>query len=160
MNQPASSFTRPGREGQMTPDEINAFLAQPLICHLACHDESGWPYVVPVWFEWDGAGFWIIPRARSAWAEYLRADPRVALAIDEPGSGRRVVGQGSAELVEAPNVGGRWVEIGQRMAVRYRGEAGRAYLQATLHQPRWLFYVRPRRLITWKAPGWHEKYAR
>jgi hypothetical protein len=144
----------------MTPDEVDAFLAQPLICHLACHDAGGWPYVVPVWFEWDGAGFWIIPRARSAWAEYLRADPRVALAIDEPAAGRRVVGQGSAELVEAPNVGGRWVEIGQRMAVRYRGEAGRAYLQATLDQPRWLFYVRPRRLITWKAPGWHEKYAR
>jgi hypothetical protein len=160
MNQPAYSFTRPGREGRMTPDEIDAFLAQPLICHLACHDAGGWPYVVPVWFEWDGAGFWIIPRARSAWAEYLRADPRVALAIDEPAAGRRVVGQGSAELVEAPNVGGRWVEIGQRMAVRYRGEAGRAYLQATLDQPRWLFYVRPRRLITWKAPGWHEKYAR
>jgi hypothetical protein len=160
MDQPAYRFTRPGREGRMTPDEVDAFLAQPLICHLACHDAGGWPYVVPVWFEWDGAGFWIIPRARSAWAEYLRADPRVALAIDEPAAGRRVVGQGSAELVEAPNVGGRWVEIGQRMAVRYRGEAGRAYLQATLDQPRWLFYVRPRRLITWKAPGWHEKYAR
>ena len=160
MNQPAYSFTRPGSQGRMTADEVRAFLDQPLIAHLACHDAAGWPYVVPVWFEWDGAGFWIIPRARSAWAEYLRADPRVGLAVDEPGTGGRVVCQGSAELVEEPNVGGRWVAIGERMAVRYRGEAGRVYLQATLNQPRWLFYVRPRHLITWKGAGWHEKYAR
>ena len=158
MSQPLPSFARPGREGQLTPAEIDAFLAEPLIAHLACNDAAGWPSVVPTWFEWDGTGFWIIPRQRSAWAAFLQADPRVGLAIDDPASGRRVVCQGTADLVEEPNTGGRWVEIGQRMAVRYRGEAGRAYLEATLNQPRWLFYVRPRRLITWKAAGWHARY--
>ena len=160
MDCPTTSFTRPGRDGRMTQDEVDAFLRRPLIGHLACRDADGWPYVVPTWFEWDGAAFWIIPRAKSAWAEHLQADPRAALAIDDAETGGRVVCQGSAELVEAPNVGGRWVAIGQRMAVRYRGEAGQAYLQATLGQPRWLFYLRPRRLITWKAAGWHERYAR
>ena len=160
MSDSAYRFTRPGSQGRMTVAEVDAFLARPLNAHLACHDATGWPYVVPVWFEWDSAGFWIIPRARSAWAGYLKAEPRVALAIDDPQTGARVICQGSADLIEEPNIGGRWVAIGERLAVRYRGEAGRAYLQATLNQPRWLFYIRPQRLITWNGAGWHEKYAR
>lgn len=160
MDSPAQGFTHAGAAGQIPPEEVAAFLDQPLLCRLACHDQEGWPYVVPVWFEWDGANFWIIPRKRSAWAAYLAADPRVALCIDEAESGRRVVCQGTATLVEKPNVGGRWVAIARRMAVRYRGDAGITYLEATLNQERWLFSVTPRRLITWGAAGWHEKYAR
>jgi hypothetical protein len=143
----------------MSAADVAAFLERPLIARLACLDGAGWPYVVPTWFEWDGEVFWIVPRARSAWASYLRDDPRVALTIDDD-ENRRVVCQGTAELLEAPNVGGRWVAIGERMAVRYRGDAGRAYLQATLTQPRWLFRIVPRRLITWNGGGWHERYAR
>jgi hypothetical protein len=62
--------------------------------------------------------------------------------------------------VERPNVGGQWVAIGRRMAARYRGEAGVAYLEATRDQERWLFYVTPQRLVTWNGAGWHERYAR
>lgn len=144
----------------MRSEELAAFLAEPVICRLACLDREGWPYVVPTWFEWDGSAFWIIPRARAAWAGYLQADPRVGLSIDDAATGRRVVCQGVARLIETPNVGGRWVEIARRMAVRYSGERGNAYLDATLEQPRWLYYVEPRSLITWKGGGWHEKYAR
>ncbi len=159
MTSPTRGFTRPGSEGRMSTEEREAFLALPLLCRLACLDRQGWPYVVPVWFEWDGAGFWIVPRKRSAWADYLAADPRVALSIDDD-AGRRVVCQGTARLVEEPNTGGQWVEIARRMAVRYRGEAGAAYLEATLDQERWLFRVEPQRLVTWNGGGWHEKYAR
>src|SRR5690242_375136 len=106
-----------------------------------------------------GAGFWIIPRRRSAWAACFAADPRVGLSIDDA-AGRRVDCQGAARLVKRPNVGGGWVHIGRRMAARYRGEAGVAYLEATLAQERWLFHVAPRRLVTWNGAGWHEKYAR
>ena len=82
--------------------------------------------------------------------------------VHEVEQGRAVVAlrQGTAHLVERPNVGGRWVEIGRRMAARYRGEAGLAYLEATLDQERWLFHVAPHRLVTWNGAGWHEKYAR
>ena len=160
MSEPAASFTQPGRQGRLSPAEIDALLARPLIAHLACHDGAGWPYVVPVWFEWDSDGFWIIPRARSAWAAYLQADPRVGLSIDDPTTSQRVVAQGQADLIEVPNVGGQWVAIAERMVARYRGEAGRAYLEATRAQPRWLFLVRLTRLWTWKGGGWHERYAR
>jgi hypothetical protein len=160
MNKPAPSFTQPGSEGRMSSREVTTLLGQPLICRLACHDAAGWPYVVPIWFEWDGIDFWIVPRQRSAWAHYLTADPRVALCIDVAETGARVICQGTADLIEEPNVGGHWVEIARRMAVRYCGEEGESYLQATLDQPRWLFRVRPKELTTWNGAGWHEKYAR
>jgi nitroimidazol reductase NimA-like FMN-containing flavoprotein (pyridoxamine 5'-phosphate oxidase superfamily) len=159
MAAPTSQFTRPGRAGRLSPEERDAFLARPLLCRLACLDRQGWPYVVPVWFEWDGAAFWLVARRRSAWAASLAANPRVGLSIDDD-TGRRVVGQGTAQLVEEPNVGGRWVAIARRMAVRYQGEAGATYLEATLNQPRWLFSVAPTHLVTWNGAGWHEKYAR
>ncbi len=95
MGSPKEPFARPGREGRMPREALDAFLARPLLCRLACLDSRGWPYVVPVWFEWDGAGFWIIPRKRSAWATYLAADPHVGLSIDDE-EGRRVVCQGTA----------------------------------------------------------------
>lgn len=158
MSEPVR-FTRSGREGQLSTAEVATFLNRPLLARLACLDNDGWPYVVPTWYEWDGAVFWVVPRARSAWAAFLRDRPRVALTIDDD-AGQRIICQGTAELVEEANVGGRWVAIGERMAARYRGDAGRAYLRATLDQPRWLFRIYPRRLITWNGGGWHERYAR
>ncbi|HET8627643.1 MAG TPA: pyridoxamine 5'-phosphate oxidase family protein [Thermomicrobiales bacterium] len=160
MTTPAAGFTRPGREGRLRPEEVDAFLARPLLCRLACLDGEGWPYVVPTWYEWDSEVFWLVPREKSAWAAYLAAEPRVALCIDDAESGRRVVCRGTARLEEEPNVGGRWVEIARRMAVRYRGDEGAAYLEATRDQPRWLFSVAPARLVTWRGTGWHERYAR
>ena len=160
MSEGRNSFSRSGADGRMTEDELREFLDQPLICRLSCLDDSGWPYCVPVWFEWDGKGFWIVPREKSVWARYIEGDPRVALCIDEPESGMRVTCQGEVDVIEKPNTGGRWVEYAERMTSRYRGESGRSYFEATLDQPRWLFYVRPKSLATWKGGGWHEKYAR
>ena len=46
------------------------------------------------------------------------------LSVDE--DGRRVVCQGTAHLVQRPNVGGRWVAIGRRMAARRPGSGAAA----------------------------------
>jgi hypothetical protein len=44
------------------------------------------------------------------------------------------------------------------MVVRYMGaEAGPRYLEATLSEPRWLFFVRPQRITDWVG-GWAAKY--
>jgi hypothetical protein len=76
MAAPTGGFTRPGSEGRMSREERDAFLALPLLCRLACLDPRGWPYVVPVWYEWDGAGFWIIPRALGVGGSPRRRSPR------------------------------------------------------------------------------------
>lgn len=142
--------------GPMSDAERAAFLQRGIICRLGCLDDYGHPYVVPVWFEYAEDGFFIIPRARSAWASYLERDGRVSLCIDAE-SGERVLVRGIARLLERPNVGGRWVPIARRTAARYMGERGEAYLEKTLREPRWLFFVEPERVTTWRG-SWAKRY--
>ena len=71
--------------GGMTPQEMHEFLQGPWIAHLACLKPDGSPYVVPVWYHWDGVCFWVVlpHRVRSVWLP-LAADPRVWIVVDEP----------------------------------------------------------------------------
>jgi PPOX class probable F420-dependent enzyme len=144
----------------MSRAALDAFLAEPWIARLGCLDQTGAPYVVPTWYEWDGSAFWLVPRARSAWATFLQRDPRVCLCIDEEGGAhRRAQVRGQAEVVETPNVGGQWVAVAERLAARYLGpQGGPQYLVPTLDRPRWLIRVRPEQVTTWSGGGWHPRY--
>ncbi len=148
-----------GKIGKLSEEEIQGFLSGNPFCRLGCLDEEGWPYVVPCWFEYSEGGFFIIPRARSAWARHIQRDPRVFLCIDDSTeTNRRVLVKGKAEILEEPNLGGRWVEISRNMSVRYLGEHGPDYLQPTLVEPRWLLFVRPLTMKTWQGVDWHKRY--
>ena len=142
---------------RMNEAELDAFLATGIICRLGCLDDEGHPYVVPCWFHYADGGFYIIPRERSAWANYLARDGRVSLCIDAE-TGDRVLVRGQATVAERPNVGGRWVAIAREMVLRYRGEEGLAYLEATINEPRWLFFVAPTQITSWTGGGWAQKY--
>jgi nitroimidazol reductase NimA-like FMN-containing flavoprotein (pyridoxamine 5'-phosphate oxidase superfamily) len=148
-----------GKGGKLNDQELGEFLAEGNVARLACLDESGWPYVVPTWFHYADGGYYIIPRARSAWAKYMANDGRVSMTIDEPGAPyRRVHVQGTAELLEEPNVGGRWVAIATEMSLRYLGENGPTYLEPSLVEPRWLFFVKPKKVATWEGVNWAKQY--
>ena len=148
-----------GAIGKLSDQEIEEFLCGGTFCRIGCLDEEGWPYVVPCWFEYSDGGFYIIPRGRSAWARHIQRDPRVSLCIDESTRfNRRVLVKGRAEILEEPNLGGRWVEIGRRMSVRYLGEHGPEYLEPTLIESRWLLFVRPLKMKTWQGVDWHKRY--
>ena len=150
-----------GKVGQMDQGELEAFFGRGVVARLATLDERGWPYVVPVWFEYDAAdgGFWVIGRRRSVWCDHIRRDGRVGLTIDENESPyRKVIVQGTAEIVEEANVGGAWVPIAERMSLRYLGPHGPDYLVPTLNQPRILIKIRPDRVKTWQGVEWHQRY--
>jgi hypothetical protein len=138
--------------------QLDLFLAEGHIARLACVDDDEWPYVVPVWHEWDRKGFWIVPREKSAWASFLQRRPRCALAIEDGGTPRRIVAQCLARVIEEPNVGGKWVPIAERMATRYLGINGPTYLTPTLNRPRWLIYLEARHIWTWQGSGWARRY--
>ena len=147
-----------GKIGRLEQQELDAFLAEGRLARLACLDREGWPYVIPIWHAWDGSTFWVIPRLKSEWAGYLRDDPRCAMTVDEDGHLRKVIAQCEAELIEEPNLGGRWVEIATRMSYRYLGENGPKYLEPTLDKKRWLFRLHPRKLWTWQGVDWARRY--
>lgn len=150
-----------GKIGKLKGQELDAFLEGGIVTRVATIDEHGWPYVVPIWFEWEPVEgiFWLIARKKSAWAIHLQNNPRVALSIDDEGAPyRKVQVQGLAEITEKPNVGGAWVEIANRMAIRYLGEHGPDYLVPTLDKPRWLIKVVPETLKTWQGVEWASTY--
>ena len=89
-----------------------------------------------------------MPRARSAWATFMRNDPRVSLVIDDAVSQQRVSVKGEAGVVEEPNVGGAWVAVANDMVRRYLGGIADDYLDAASHEPRWLFFVQPIAMTT------------
>jgi hypothetical protein len=147
-----------GKIGGLEREEFESFLAEGKIARLACNDLAGFPYVVPCWHEWDGDAFWVVPRMKSAWAEYLANDPRCAITVDEEGALRKVIAQCEVELIERPNLGGKWVEIAERMSVRYLGPNGPKYLEPTLDKKRWLFKLTPIRLWSWQGVDWAKQY--
>ena len=52
-----------GKIGKMSTDEVDGFLNEPFLARVACLDDNEWPYVVPCWYQWDGAALWVVPRA-------------------------------------------------------------------------------------------------
>lgn len=147
-----------GKVGRMSDEELEEFLATDAICRVACLDETGWPYVVPVWFQYADGGYYLIAREKSDWATMMQHDGRVSLTIDETGSQRKVQVKGEASILETPNVGGKWVPIAEEMSKRYLGPNGPKYLEPTLSAPRWLIFVRPIETKTWQGVDWAKKY--
>ncbi|MEC4020585.1 pyridoxamine 5'-phosphate oxidase family protein [Streptomyces sp. H27-D2] len=100
---------RRGRRIMMTPQEIDAYLAEQRTCRVSTVDAEGRPHVSALWFAWDGDSLWLYSITRSKrWAQ-LRGDPRLAVVVDdghEYGELRGVEFSGSAVFVgEAPRSG-------------------------------------------------------
>lgn len=153
----------------MSKKEMDEFLAGRHLARIATVKKDGSPYVVPVWYEWDGKYLYVVARQRSAWVQNILRDPRVAVVIDElDPDNPKVIIEGRAEIV-----GDRledWVEIGRRMVKRYYGpEAGDSYLEGSLDQPRYTIRIVPSKITTWRNPppevmkekprlSWHPRY--
>lgn len=132
--------------------DLARFLMQPHTARLACLDDTGHPYIVPVWHEWDGERFWVIASERAKWVGFIRQRPAVALSIDETGTTARVLCQGNARYVEGPVVDGAFMAIALRMAARYLGEgAVPNYQRTTDGLRRWLFAIDVDTLVSWRG---------
>ena len=156
---------------KMTPAERAAFLAEPgVLMRISVVRADGSPLVTPLWFIYEDEHIYFTPRARSEWYECLRRDARVALSIDEqPLPYRKVIVEGSAELVHDLGADALWRDRYTRIAQRYvSADAAAAYIHTTIDQPRALFRVpfqsskvRSWRMPTGDEPGdgiWHQRY--
>jgi PPOX class probable F420-dependent enzyme len=156
-----SSAAWRGKVGYMDTQEVDDFLAEGNLARLAVLDDNGWPYIQPIWYQWDPEQqvFWIVARQKSVWATFLKNDGRAALSIDgNTKPYKKVSVQGTAEIVEEPNVGGQWVPMAEKMAGRYLGENGADYIVPTLDKPRWLIKITPTTMTTWQGVDWHPRY--
>ncbi|MEZ5559815.1 MAG: pyridoxamine 5'-phosphate oxidase family protein [Pseudomonadales bacterium] len=156
---------------RLTADERDRFLAEPgVLMRVAVVRADGRPLVTPIWFLYEDGAIYFTPRERSEWFRCLRSDPRVALCIDEqPLPYRKVLVEGTAELVHDIGADDEWRDLYRRIVRRYVSpEAAEAYIQNTIDQPRGLFRVRldDAEVKSWRMPLageapegiWHERY--
>jgi hypothetical protein len=142
-----------GRRGPLNSSELEAFLALPLLARLACVDASGWPYSVPVWFQWERERFWIIGSERATWVQLVQAQPRVALLVDDPVTRTRVLCQGEVRRVDHDPTAENWIEVGRRMSMRYLPGGAEGYVESLGDFPGRLFEITPRKLMSWQGPS-------
>lgn len=136
----------------LTKVEAEKFLAGPNIAKVATVKDDGSPFVVPVWYDWDGKYCYIVGRKRSSWVRYIQRDPRVTILIDSSDPPYpKVTIEGKAEIIG--DTIDDWVKIGKRMVVKYFGpDAGISYLKGSLDQPRKTIRVKPKTFTSWITP--------
>ena len=141
---------------RLTNQQLNDFLTSGAhLMKLATLTPEGWPYVAPVWYDYDGEAFYVAGRRTANWVAHIRDDERVSACIDTCDAPyTRVIVEGTAEIVD-----GAWMGDWKHWAVRYRGEEeGTAYYEETKHMPRAYIRIMPRKITTWAGPGWHPRY--
>ncbi len=127
--------------------DLEAFLNGRWIARLALIDDEGFPYVVPVSYDYDGQDFWVIAARRVRFARMLEQRPACALSIAEDARPyRRALVRGHAEIAERPNLGGKWVEHMHHMSARYCNP--REYYEQVMGYPRWLIRIVPKSIVS------------
>ncbi len=154
-----------GKIGGLSEEEIVRFLAEPWNARIATTTPDGWPYVTPVWYEYEAGRrtFLVVGRERAEWVGYIQQNPKVALLVadDLHAEHTRVNVQGLAEIIEGPVVPAdspRLTEIVERMSIRYLGPNGPAYAKLTAGRPRMMIRITPKRWRTWTGREWHPRY--
>jgi hypothetical protein len=162
MQEPREYGVTDSHSGRLTEAQFETLMAEPIVATLATTTDEGYPWIVPIWFEWDGAAAWLLCRAKAAFVGYLTARPRVALLVDRHDEKQtRALLVGDAEIVAGPaplSDDVRMAEIAERLAVRYTGEVGRDYIHQSFEWPRSLVRVVPRRVVSWGVVDWHPRY--
>lgn len=155
----------------LSSSEREDFLQQPgILCRIATIQPGGAPHVTPIWFICEDGAIYLTPRAESAWLGHIRADPRVALAIDDQlAPYRKVTVEGGAELLHDLGEDDAWRDLYRRIARRYvPADGAERYIQETIDQPRALLRVpfEGSKVRTWRMPVagepytgiWHKRY--
>jgi DNA-binding transcriptional ArsR family regulator len=137
--------------GPIEPGELDAFLSQPLVASLSYLSNDGYPASVPLWYDWDGGAFWLVPSPAAEWAEHVRRNPRVSLAISESLPPlRRVLARGPMLAADDPD-DSRWRAVEARLAARYARLDALRLLGAQRGQAGVLLRLEPEQLIAWRG---------
>ena len=151
--------------------EIDEFLGtRGVLMRIATVDDDGHPHVTPIWFVHEDERIWFTPRGQSAWLGHIRADPRIAVTIDEEATPyRKVILEGDATIVHEVGDDDAWCDRYWRISERYTTpEGAEAYISNTIDQPRALMALglESCKVTTWRMPRagearsgiWHRRY--
>lgn len=142
---PTPSPARPAPPA-MTKEEMQAFLARPIIARLATVRPNSTPQIVPMWFLYEDGVMYMSTRTYAAKVKHLQKNPRVAVVVDEmvvPLKNKVVTLEG---IVETQTTGVK--EMTTRIYHKYLGAEGAATpaAQQSINTPRVILKITPKKI--------------
>jgi hypothetical protein len=141
-----------------------------VVARLGTVTPEGFPYIVPVWYHWDGASILISARARARFVANLRTNPRACVSMSDQNSwSPRVLILGLAAIVCDDRNEAAWREWKKQVqpsSLRYhRNDAARlaaawARIEDELRMPMVGVQVTAEQITSIQGQGYHPKYYR
>jgi len=127
---------------------MQAFLAKPLVAHLAIVRANRTPQLVPMWFLYENGVMYMSTRVNAAKIAHIRTNPHVAVVVDvmeAPLKNKVVTLEGIAEI-QTTGV----KEIVTRIYQKYLGPeaTGSPAAQHNINEPRVILKITPKRIRT------------
>ena len=136
-----------GKNSGLSPQEVADFLSGPVVARVATIDEDGYPYITPVWQEWDGGRFRMIVSHGDVKAAHVRARPEAAIVVAEHTPPYRgVEAHGAATLRDED-----YPELAERMVARYLAGVFPPELDRVGH----VLTLEPARFRAWSFADWY-----
>ena len=152
------AMTGAGGKG-LTVEERDGFLqGGALFLKIATTNEDGWPMVSPVWYAWDGSSFLVTDKERTSYIRNLRRDGRCGVLVENSELPYRRV-SALCEVEFLPD-DFDWKTPTRDMVIRYIGEEGLSYAEATYEFPRVPIRLWLRRMTTWDGGGFDHTFHR
>jgi PPOX class probable F420-dependent enzyme len=131
---------------ELGPEELAAFLAEPVVATLATYRRDGSGLLSPVWQEWTGTRFHVLVGRSDIKTRHVRHDPRVGIVVYEQAPPYRgVEGAGTATLID-----GMYAELLARMGPRYLPGG----LPEELARDGLVLALTPSRFRSWSFTSW------
>jgi len=130
----------------LSKSELEAFLHEPRIAHLATSSKSGKPRATPIWYVYEDGFFYFTTRLGRLKGHQIQRNPPVALSIaSDERPYLAVCAFGKAEIVGENR--DRWLE---KISFRYGEEDGKGWLSHVVTQPdRVVIVLKPERVLSW-----------
>jgi PPOX class probable F420-dependent enzyme len=136
---------------QMTPDEIDAFLAERRAMTMCSLSPDGSIHAVAMWYGFLEGAVAVETKAKSQKAQNLRRDPRLTLLFEDGDYYEELRGVelvGKAEIIDEPD---RLWQLGVSVFERYYGgysDEMKPFLEAMLHK-RVVIKLHVERTVSW-----------
>jgi hypothetical protein len=105
---------------QLSDERTRDFLRQKCVAHVGTSDASGWPYVVPLMYVYEGGDQLYLHTGphQGHFLANIRQNPRICIEVDEPGALQRgkpspcdsalvyssVIAYGNVHVIEDPGL--------------------------------------------------------
>jgi len=144
------------KKPQMTQEELNDFLAKPLLARVATVGSGERPHVMPVWFIYEDGAIYISTSANSVKGRNLKKNKNVFLVIDTLVEGKEGFMRGTGVAVDgkAEVLTDNIRDIMEKIFLKYVGKEGlnTPLIQGWLASPNNIVVkIKPNKVMTWKV---------